>query len=362
LERVDAGGTDTVAQAYWGIVAEYMVVPGTAVKQNIRKHGERNVSAVRPMIRATVKSVGLYEDPDLERPIRKLTITQPAESIMLTGVPEGVPKIDQVLPVEPAIQPEVPEAVLQNDRVLLDDETVSLLLLRYNGDVLSTAEWEKLVRKQIEHDGFYYTYGKPNPTEIEKRDGSFRSGKEPDPTYVPFTPPQFSGAFDAEQMARFKQWTLKRATSLSDTFLLTGGFGIYGNGNDRALRAELSSPYVGKSNWDRELLASITQLGHAREQILTFYDRLRPYAIVFPSPIKALSPKLSRSEEEDFNVASAGMHSQVELDLTVKKTQLMNAGTREKVVVLFGTPSRYRIIINGNNQRVVWKEGAYQSR
>lgn len=361
LERVHAGGTDTMAQAYWGIVAEYMVIPGTAVKQNMRKHGESNVSAVRPMIRATVESVGLYEDPDLERPIRKLTITQPVESVMLTGVPEAVPEVDRVMPIEPVIPMDAPETVPKFDRVLLDQETVSLLLLKDHGDILATAEWEVFVQKQIEHDRNYYAYGKPDPTEMEKRDRSLKSGEEPDPTYVPFTPPQFSGAFDTQQMARFKDWTLKRAASLSGTFILNGGFGIYGNGIDRSLRADFTRP-VKRTNWDRELLASITQLGYAREQILTVNERLRPYAIVFPSPIKALSPKLSQSEEENFNRASAGMYSEVEIDLTVKKTQLMNAGTREKAVVLFGTPSRYRIIINGNNERVVWKESAYQSR
>jgi hypothetical protein len=232
-------------------------------------------------------------------------------------------------------------------------------LLKHHGDILATAEWDVLVQKQIEHDRNYYAYGKPDPTEMEKRDRSLKSGEEPDPTYVPFTPPQFSGAFDTQQMARFKEWTLKRAASLSGTFILNGGFGIYGNDIDRTLRADFTRP-VKRTNWDRELLASITQLGHAREQILTVNERLRPYAIVFPSPIKALSPKLSQSQEEDFNRVSAGMYSEVEIDLAVKKTQLMNAGTREKAVVLYGTPSRYRIVINTNSERVIWKESAYQ--
>ena len=360
LERIDGGSVGTMARAYWGIVAEYQAVPETQAKQVIRKHGEGHISVALPAVRAIVNSVGLYEDPDLERPIRKLTITQPAESVMLTGVPEALPQLDQVPPVGQVMQTDMPEAVQKNDQMLLDDEAVSLLSLKYYGDVLSKEGWEVLAQKQIEHDRNYYTYGKPDPTEMEKRDRSLKSGKEPNPKYVPFTPPQFSGAIDAKQMIRFKQWTLARAASLSDTLTLKGGFGIYGNGTERALRAEFSSPYVGKSNWDRELLASIAQLGHAREQVLTFYDRVRPYAIIFPSPVKALNPKLSQSQEADFTRASAGMYSEVEIDLMVKKPQLINAGTREKAVVIYGTPSQYRVILNSNSERVIWKESTYQ--
>lgn len=59
-------------RAYWGTIIELSTVPGEVPKQNIMA---ASVPTPRPLIRPTIKSIGLYEDPDLEKPLHMFAIT-----------------------------------------------------------------------------------------------------------------------------------------------------------------------------------------------------------------------------------------------------------------------------------------------
>jgi len=184
--------------AFAGIV--FSIGPAAAAVNPNQRSGDGTLTPIE----VSIRSVALYEDPDLERLMHQFVLDSPAPSVLLTGLPPAIPS-----PAE----------------VLLNKESAALLLLKSQGDVLGEQAWRQLATAQSRNDQAYYA--KRDEFSIGARGISKRRATF-DPGYLPFFPPglqvNVNTDLTPDQLATFKQWSLARSNALPDRLVVRGEF------------------------------------------------------------------------------------------------------------------------------------------
>ena len=145
----------------------------------------------------------------------------------------------------------------------IDDETLALLLLRDDGDVLSPEAWRLLMLRQADEDRAYYSRKRQIDTgwalhTVEEEDY--------DRGHVPFFPNGFSAGFQTQftdaQVAEFKKWATARATHLPKELILPAKISRQGNDPPELVLQRANE------NDRTGALAALTGKGYAVGQIL----------------------------------------------------------------------------------------------
>jgi hypothetical protein len=208
----------------------------------------------------------------------------------------------------------IPETIPIWKQVVLNNETLLLLLLKHQGDdKFSPKTWDFLARAQLKNDGEYYQgekhYNNLTGQGLEwgmKWDPQVDGGYHP--TYIPFTPPNFGdrgsqSVFNDDTMQRFKAWTMKRASALSDTVLLTGFFTQQRNHRTHQLEPFFHIGDYGKSEQNRhpKMFSSPDLKQYSPQQMYITTVSLgegfpKDVGIVFPGEIAGYAPRPSPSD------------------------------------------------------------------
>lgn len=281
-----------------------------------------------------IESVALYEDPVLERHLHTFGIDNPAPPVLLSGIPESLPQLD---------------------RTVLDEETVGLLLLKQQGDVLDREAWEALARRSSRNDEEYYD---KKATRIGGGGAHHQTILETyDPEYVPFFPPGLKithgRRLTDEQLAAFKQWGLKRADLLADRFTLRGQ--LARDRNSGELRLALGQP-----DGQRDV-PMLVALGYAPGQLVrpdlderelgdNFDPRFlmgsgkqRVPVLVLANLLKAYQPGISSDRLEKLYGRKSWSYP-IEMELRIEQTELVAVDSQREAFLLHAQPLALRAL------------------
>lgn len=299
---VNAGSSRPERKAFIAVELTLSAAPENPLR------GKLTDETLVPM-KIDIDSVALYEDPDLERQLHSFNVDAPAPAVLLAGLPERIPVADPVM---------------------LNEETVALLVLKSHGDVLSPEAWNLLARLHSDSDGHYYAKEQRRDyivmTQTTRLDAY-------DPDYVPFFPPGVTlthgRTLTSDQLSRFKAWMLARAEALPERFMLQGQVVRVdgGNGPDRAeLQFERSDSGL------QRVLQPLVSRGYNRKQIaipeldksqhyLAGPGRRRAAFLVFPNVLDEYLPGLTLDQLTEMSENQRWSWT-VEIDVTLERTEL----------------------------------------
>ncbi|WP_442487684.1 peptidoglycan-binding domain-containing protein [Halomonas litopenaei] len=277
-------------------------------------------------LRSELVSIRLYEDPELTRLAGELSASTAHAPIMLTGLPD---------------KPRQPEPVL------IDEDSLALLLLRDHGDVLSDDAWIAMARQHMEADRNYYSR-----TEVIDSFGrrNTRQRADFDPGYIPFFPNGFDSGrahLSNEQMQLFQSWMALRADHLPETLSLRVGYRV---GDDSlelslpALRGSRDSDPLFKMLGERGI--SIHQAIRLERELYGMGDSLRTMVLqgpeasrypvlVFPEVITSYIPELTEEKLE-----MMGDRGVMDIELTVDSAELVTIDENEEFFLVEAVPSK----------------------
>lgn len=316
-------------QPFFAMVIEVREMPGAKADSPEQSTSTRYVGL--PQRHITVKSQALYEDADLTRLLHSFGGTkgpsaaaaslpagdtarsaQGSQPVQVQGVGDTPRAMEG--PRESVLMAGIPETIPGWKQVILNNETLMLLLLKHQGNKFGEKTWEFLAREHLKHDAEYYE-GERHDNNMEGKGLEWGMKWDPrsdggyHPTYIPFTPPGFQGdltspsGLNTETMQRFKAWTMKRASGLSDTLLLTGYFtrhrnqqtkqfepffhiGDYGKTEQFARLKKFSSPELQKYS-PEQMYVTFVNLGEGFP---------KDVGIVFPAETTTYVPRPSSSD------------------------------------------------------------------
>jgi hypothetical protein len=288
----------------------------------------------------TVKSLGLYEDPDLERLLHTFELEAPPfPAVLLTGVPEKVPTPKQVI---------------------LNEETVTLLLLKERGDVLDPKAWETLANLHLRNDQAYYQRKKTR--KIVGRHSTLKLNTF-DPDYVPFFPYGFiinsRKSLTDEQIQTFKQWSLKRAAALPNRFVLRTQLR-----RDQKIGFTLDLDSF-KANSRSALLGGLVERGYVPGQIVssdlarlennskfnatltTGQGKSREPIFVLVNLLKNYVPQFSEAQGQQLfgdNFNRRWWRAETELDVIVQRIEQIEINDKKEAFVIHVQPVAIRVM------------------
>lgn len=275
---------------------------------------------------AEVTSIAAYEDPDLERLIEDFGFSTATAPVMLTGLPE---------------KPSLPE------RVMLDQESLALVMLRDHGDVLSDTAWQLMLKRQAKADENYYNQLFLRDTGSPEHDFN--------PRYTPFFPKGYRYRHDDnlsdKQISLFKAWTDLRASNLPKTLNLRVGIA-----SQRNQPTGVSLPVMQERYETAQLVEWLGEQGYSTHQVLLpaadpwggseeEFDpavmagpgtQRRPF-LVLPNLVSRYVPELSQEEAERILGGSSGRHF-LELVLRIGDTEFVVLDDRVEALVVKSEP------------------------
>jgi peptidoglycan hydrolase-like protein with peptidoglycan-binding domain len=347
-------GYTQLRKAFAATVFTLSAAPSANVASN-----RQDVQNLVPL-KVTVNSFALYEDPRLGRLLHTFDLDAPAPSVLLSGVPDSVP---------------------QHQRMVLDEEAVTLLLLKEQGDVLDREAWEVLARRQARNDQDFYD---KKVTRVVLGRHIQDTLKSYDPMYTPFFPRGVQIAHDRhltdEQLAVFKQWSLKRAAMLPDRFVVHGSLDRDRNSGGFLLTMGQS----GGSRKPSKVVAGLLQRGYvpgqivipdfdARQQGVNFDatfttggGKVRIPVLVLANLLKSYQPNVTLEQLEKL-YGKGRWNYPIEMELLVERTETFDiaegaitsyGGEQHEGLAIVAQPTALRVL--GNDGSEVLYEQAYQ--
>ena len=330
---------DSGVQLFQATVFELFPIAGTTPNYDAQTYKATSWMVKRPQLRATVKEIGLYEDPDLERPLHKITIASPNQPVMLTGIPDRLPDRDFHLS-----QPS------QTTNTLL-------VFLKHHGDVIDSKSWDMLVNEQLTNDAKFYSGS------FEQTSGS-PNAQSFDANYIPFVWSGFvdnkgrysasENPLDAQQMELFKKWIMKRAESIPATLIVKTHVSKRSH-REKTINMSFSGETNDRGGWGERLITLQKQRGVSPPQIIPFneihWSNIRQAALIFPQPTSTYVPKLTREQEVlifgDGSDRASPTPAEGELEVRLTKTDfgdLSEPPHPVKYFTLYIEPVRLRVI------------------
>jgi len=313
-------------KVYLAIVLEFRAMP-------LAKMEDKNRPSNRVPVWSEIVSVALYEDVELQRQIAVLPVSNAAEPVLLSDIPEGA---------------QFPDAVS------IDDETMALLLLRDHGDVLAPEAWRLLMLHQADVDRDYYSRQRKIDTGWAVRTVE---DKDYDSSRVPFFPNGFSASFQTQfteaQIAKFKKWAMARAQHLPDELILPAKISRQENSPP-----QLILPVVNEK--DRTgLVAALAGQGYAVGQILqpdvdptgsgrrfnqayiAGPHKSRVPALILPNLAASYIPELTDAAAQQIFEGEPG-YRRVDILIETGPSELVPMNEASEVFALKGKPTRLR--------------------
>lgn len=274
---------------------------------------------------AEVTSIAAYEDPDLERLIEDFGFSTATAPVMLTGLPE---------------EPSLPE------RMMLDQESLALVMLRDHGDVLSDTAWQLMLKRQAKADENYYSQLFLRDTGSPDHDFN--------PRYTPFFPKGYryrhGDDLSDKQISLFKAWTDLRASNLPKTLNLRVGIA-----SQRNQPTGVSLPVMQERYETARLVEWLGEQGYSTHQVLLpdadpwggaeEFDpaimagpgaQRKPF-LVLPNLVSRYVPELSQEEAERILGGASGQHF-LELALKIGDAELVVLDDRVEALVVKSEP------------------------